>query len=97
VLPPGSTGVVEGQSTPTVQGWHANVPYEWVPAPTVQMARSHASMVYLTVVVPTRYNAKINITQWTKGADGYYTMVLQVDGQPVTFRISGGGYMARTR
>ena len=46
--------------------------------------------------MPTRYNAKVAVTSFVQGADGYYTLKLSVDGQPAVFRVSGGGYMSRT-
>jgi hypothetical protein len=95
-LPPGSTTYAYGRTSPTLQGWRAPQSYQWVKAPTVEMSRVGSSTAILTLVVPTRYNAKIQITKFVQGSDGYYSMVLVVDGVTTTYRISGGGYLART-
>ncbi len=92
-LPRGATQAVRGQSGP-LQGWRFPALYYKQKAPTVINSRVGTSASILTVVAPVRTGRGVTYTM-TPAGNGWTNLDLNVAGQKVRVRISGGGYLGR--
>lgn len=93
VIPPGSTRVVRGQTSP-YQGWVSRQVLQRTPAPVITMTRSGPSTAMLTLIAPSAPPAAVTTAITQRPGSGYHLQV-HLGRSSVSFLISTGGYIER--
>jgi hypothetical protein len=89
VIPPGSTAVVRGQTTP-YQGWVSRQVLQRTPAPVITMTRTGPSAAILTLIAPSAPGTAVT-TAISQQPDGQDRLQIHIGSASASFKISDGG------
>jgi Heparinase II/III-like protein len=90
VIPPGSTGVVRGQVTPSYQGWVSRQMLQRIPADVVTMTRNGPSAAMLTLIVPAAPGTTVT-TAISGPSGGPYQLSVWIGLSVTVFTITADG------